>query len=44
MTWFETQPTSIKTVLSIGSLYMQGNVLEALGATDDDALTVRAKV
>jgi len=42
--WFETQPTGIKTVLSIGSLYMQGNVLEALGATDDDALTVRAKV
>ena len=42
--WFETQPTDITTVLSIGSLYMQGNVLETLGATDDDALTVRAKV
>jgi folylpolyglutamate synthase/dihydropteroate synthase len=42
--WFETQPTDITTVLSIGSLYMQGNVLETLGATGDDALTVRAKV
>jgi len=31
-------------VLSIGSLYMQGNVLEALGRDDDDALSIRAKV
>ena len=30
-------------VLSIGSLYMQGNVLEALGAVDDEALAVTAK-
>ncbi len=29
------------TVLSIGSLYMQGNVLTALGATSDKHLTVR---
>ena len=29
------------TVLSIGSLYMQGNVLTALGATTDEHLTVR---
>jgi len=29
------------TVLSIGSLYMQGNVLTALGATTDGHLTVR---
>lgn len=29
------------TVLSIGSLYMQGNVLTALGATSDEHLTVR---
>jgi dihydrofolate synthase/folylpolyglutamate synthase len=42
--WLETQNNGVRCVLSIGSLYMQGNVLEALGATDDEALTVRAKV
>jgi dihydrofolate synthase/folylpolyglutamate synthase len=42
--WFEAQIGGPSTVLSIGSLYMQGNVLEALGATDDEALAVRAKV
>jgi folylpolyglutamate synthase/dihydropteroate synthase len=30
-------------VLCIGSLYLQGNVLQALGADDDEALAVVAK-
>lgn len=42
--WLEEGHVQATTVLSIGSLYMQGNVLEALGRDDDDALSIRAKV
>ena len=40
--WFEGH-AKVNTVVSIGSLYMQGNVMEALGAVDDDALSIEAK-
>jgi hypothetical protein len=40
--WFENN-SNVKTVVSIGSLYMQGNVMQALGAVDDDALSIEAK-
>ena len=40
--WFEGH-TKVNIVVSIGSLYMQGNVMEALGAVDDDALSIEAK-
>ena len=41
--WLESQNHGAKTVFSIGSLYMQGNVLAALGADDDEALAIVAK-
>ena len=41
--WFETQDHGAKTVLSIGSLYLQGNVLVALGADTDEGLAIVAK-
>lgn len=40
--WFETA-SEVETVVSIGSLYMQGNVMEVLGAVDDRALSIEAK-
>lgn len=42
--WFEEGHAPVTTVLSIGSLYMQGNVLQALGRDDDETLSIRAKV
>lgn len=42
--WFEEGRAPVTTVLSIGSLYMQGNVLQALGRDDDETLSIRAKV
>lgn len=41
--WLEMQDDEAKTVLSIGSLYLQGNVLAALGADTDEGLTIVAK-
>ncbi len=41
--WLETQDYGAKTVLSIGSLYLQGNVLAALGADTDEGLAIVAK-
>ena len=41
--WLETQDDGAKTVLSIGSLYLQGNVLTALGADTDEDLAIVAK-
>ena len=41
--WLEMQDDETKTVLSIGSLYLQGNVLTALGADTDEGLTIVAK-
>ena len=41
--WFETQDHGAKTILSIGSLYLQGNVLAALGADTDEGLAIVAK-
>ena len=41
--WLETEAHGAKTVLSIGSLYLQGNVLAALGADDDEGLAIVAK-
>ncbi len=41
--WLEMQDDEAKTVLSIGSLYLQGNVLKALGADTDEGLTIVAK-
>ena len=41
--WFETQDHGAKTVLSIGSLYLQGNILAALGADTDEGLAIVAK-
>ena len=41
--WLEMQDDEAKTVLSIGSLYLQGNVLTALGADTDEGLTIVAK-
>ena len=40
----ETNPRPLETILSIGSLYLQGNVLCALGLDGQEALSVRAKV
>lgn len=40
----ETNPRQLETILSIGSLYLQGNVLCALGLDGQEALSVRAKV
>ena len=41
--WLETLDGGVKTVLSIGSLYLQGNVLTALGADTDEGLAIVAK-
>ncbi len=41
--WLETEAHGAKTVLSIGSLYLQGNVLAALGADTDEGLAIVAK-
>ena len=41
--WLEMQDDEAKTVLSIGSLYLQGNVLTALRADTDEGLTIVAK-
>ncbi len=41
--WLETHDHGAKTVLSIGSLYLQGNVLAALGADTDEGLAIVAK-
>ena len=41
--WLESNAHEYERVLCIGSLYLQGNVLSALGADDDAALTVMAK-
>ena len=41
--WFEQAGSSSSLVVSIGSLYMQGNILKALEA-DDEVLSIRAKV
>ena len=41
--WLETYDHGAKTVLSIGSLYLQGNVLAALGADTDEGLAIVAK-
>ena len=41
--WIESNAHDCEHVLCIGSLYLQGNVLQALGADDDEALAVRAK-
>ena len=41
--WIESNALDCELVLCIGSLYLQGNVLQTLGADDDDALAVRAK-
>ena len=41
--WIESNAPDCELVLCIGSLYLQGNVLQTLGADDDDALAVRAK-
>ena len=40
----ETSPRPLEAVVSIGSLYLQGNVMEALGADDQASLSIRAKV
>lgn len=42
--WLEQREGAFTTVVSIGSLYMQGNVMEALGAVGDEVLSIRAKV
>ena len=44
--WIEGRAVNLGVaynVLSIGSLYLQGNVLQALGADDDEALAIVAK-
>ena len=41
--WLETQDHGAMSVLSIGSLYLQGNVLTALRADTDDGLAIVAK-
>lgn len=41
--WLETQDHGAMSVLSIGSLYLQGNVLTALGADTDEGLAIVAK-
>lgn len=44
--WIEGQADDVgetHNVLCIGSLYLQGNVLQALGADDDEALAIVAK-
>ena len=41
--WLESHDHGAKTVLSIGSLYLQGNVLGALGADTDEGLAIVAK-
>ena len=43
VSWLETQNHGSKTVLSIGSLYLQGNVLVALKADSDEGLAIVAK-
>lgn len=42
--WFESHESEVRTVVSLGSLYLQGNVMEALGADDQASLSIRAKV
>ena len=42
--WFEALESEVRTVVSLGSLYLQGNVMEALGADDQASLSIRAKV
>ena len=44
--WIESRQThggAAHSVLCIGSLYLQGNVLVALGADDDQTLAIVAK-
>ena len=41
--WVEAQSSTLTEVLCIGSLYLAGNVLQALGADDDEALSIVAK-
>lgn len=42
--WIEDSGLNFNTVISIGSLYMQGNVLEALGLVSDEVLSIQAKI
>jgi len=42
--WYEALESEVHTVVSLGSLYLQGNVMEALGADDQASLSIRAKV
>ena len=41
--WVEARSSTLTDVLCIGSLYLAGNVLQALGADDDEALSIVAK-
>lgn len=41
--WLESNAHDCERVLCIGSLYLQGNVLSALGADTDDLLAITAK-
>ena len=41
--WIESNAHDCERVLCIGSLYLQGNVLTALGADTDDLLAITAK-
>ena len=43
VSWIESNAQDCEHVLCIGSLYLQGNVLSALDADDDEALAVMAK-
>ena len=42
--WIEDSGLNFNTVICIGSLYMQGNVLEALGLVSDEVLSIQAKI
>ena len=39
----ESQPREVGLVVSLGSLYLQGNILEALGRSSDEDLSLLAK-
>ena len=39
----ESQPREVGLVVSLGSLYLQGNILEALGRSNDEDLSLLAK-
>ena len=41
--WIESETHGARTVLCIGSLYLQGNVLSALNADSDEGLAIVAK-